>query len=346
VTDGDLPFLDTIRRWPDADAPRLTYADWLEENGDPLGEFIRVQCELAKLVHQFQENVSRIKMPQRITWGATLIGPQELRAAESRLLSATHEETCQRCKGNGEIDFGPPTIYGICPLCKGEKIVHQSNAVRWAGKLGGREAVLLNERGDGPWHIGYRIDRRQGSEEELARASFVRGFLDTISLSTLALMGQRCEACEEERRHARRYAREGNDVAAVNRLIGTAMCDRCHGSGYVGGLRDELARKPELAGLTRVELSDKRPVSGERKKSYARWVKRQEGHAEQTWDLPPELFDLLPTGEGSECVSIRDGGESWPSNFSVRDYSTSSAAQDALARAVCEWVMNREAVTV
>jgi uncharacterized protein (TIGR02996 family) len=35
---------------PDDDAPRLIYADWLTENGEAdRGEFIRVQCELARL---------------------------------------------------------------------------------------------------------------------------------------------------------------------------------------------------------------------------------------------------------------------------------------------------------
>src|SRR5262245_22622152 len=34
---------------PDDDAPRLIYADWLEERGDPRCEFIRLQCALAKL---------------------------------------------------------------------------------------------------------------------------------------------------------------------------------------------------------------------------------------------------------------------------------------------------------
>ncbi len=35
---------------PENDAPRLIYADWLEENGDPArAEFIRVQCEMARL---------------------------------------------------------------------------------------------------------------------------------------------------------------------------------------------------------------------------------------------------------------------------------------------------------
>ena len=40
-------FLSTIAEYPDDDGPRLVYADWLEERGDPLGEFIRVQCERA-----------------------------------------------------------------------------------------------------------------------------------------------------------------------------------------------------------------------------------------------------------------------------------------------------------
>ncbi len=42
-------FLQAIREAPDDDAPRLLYADWLEERGDPRGEFIRVQCARACL---------------------------------------------------------------------------------------------------------------------------------------------------------------------------------------------------------------------------------------------------------------------------------------------------------
>ena len=43
-------FLRAIIEHPEDDTPRLIYADWLEENGDPdRAEFIRVQCELARL---------------------------------------------------------------------------------------------------------------------------------------------------------------------------------------------------------------------------------------------------------------------------------------------------------
>jgi uncharacterized protein (TIGR02996 family) len=48
VSDGDA-FLQEILAHPDDDGPRLIYADWLEERGDPRADFIRVQCELARL---------------------------------------------------------------------------------------------------------------------------------------------------------------------------------------------------------------------------------------------------------------------------------------------------------
>jgi uncharacterized protein (TIGR02996 family) len=45
----ETAFLKDICANPDDDAPRLVFADWLEENGQPeRAEFIRVQCELAR----------------------------------------------------------------------------------------------------------------------------------------------------------------------------------------------------------------------------------------------------------------------------------------------------------
>jgi uncharacterized protein (TIGR02996 family) len=42
-------FLTAIREDSDGDTPRLIYADWLEERGDPRAEFLRVECLLASL---------------------------------------------------------------------------------------------------------------------------------------------------------------------------------------------------------------------------------------------------------------------------------------------------------
>lgn len=45
----DRQLLRAILEKPEDDAPRLIYADWLEEDGQPeRAEFIRVQCELAR----------------------------------------------------------------------------------------------------------------------------------------------------------------------------------------------------------------------------------------------------------------------------------------------------------
>jgi uncharacterized protein (TIGR02996 family) len=46
-------FLQAIRESPTDDAPRLIYADWLEEHGQAdRAEFIRVQCRLPGLTHE------------------------------------------------------------------------------------------------------------------------------------------------------------------------------------------------------------------------------------------------------------------------------------------------------
>lgn len=42
------PFWSDILLRPQDDAPRLRYAAWLDEQCDPLGEFIRVQCRLSR----------------------------------------------------------------------------------------------------------------------------------------------------------------------------------------------------------------------------------------------------------------------------------------------------------
>lgn len=51
VTTEDLGLLQAIHEDPVEDTPRLIYADWHEENGDPLrAELIRLQCDQANLI--------------------------------------------------------------------------------------------------------------------------------------------------------------------------------------------------------------------------------------------------------------------------------------------------------
>ena len=51
----DEAFLADIVEHPDDDAPRLVYADWLEDHGDPeRAEFIRTQCELEPIRDRYE----------------------------------------------------------------------------------------------------------------------------------------------------------------------------------------------------------------------------------------------------------------------------------------------------
>jgi uncharacterized protein (TIGR02996 family) len=47
MSDEERRLLDAIIEAPDDDAPRLVYADWLQSHGDPRGELIQLQCQLA-----------------------------------------------------------------------------------------------------------------------------------------------------------------------------------------------------------------------------------------------------------------------------------------------------------
>src|SRR5262245_37162751 len=59
-------FLQAILKAPDDDAPRLIYADWLEERGDPRGEFIRIQCELARMSEGGQYRAALVEREKKL----------------------------------------------------------------------------------------------------------------------------------------------------------------------------------------------------------------------------------------------------------------------------------------
>jgi uncharacterized protein (TIGR02996 family) len=69
-------FLAAIADRPDDDLPRLVYADWLDENGDPdRAEFIRCQIELAKLSEhdprraELEDREEELLIPHKGEWG-------------------------------------------------------------------------------------------------------------------------------------------------------------------------------------------------------------------------------------------------------------------------------------
>ena len=68
MSPAHAPFLRAIWDAPHDDAPRLVYADFLEETGEPVhvarAEFIRLQCELARF-GEFDDSPRRAKLAER-----------------------------------------------------------------------------------------------------------------------------------------------------------------------------------------------------------------------------------------------------------------------------------------
>jgi uncharacterized protein (TIGR02996 family) len=80
MSDEDA-LLQGIIENPDADGPRLVYADWLEEQGqEERAEFIRVQCTLARMLpddprrDESQAREKALLTAYREVWGAPLRG--------------------------------------------------------------------------------------------------------------------------------------------------------------------------------------------------------------------------------------------------------------------------------
>jgi uncharacterized protein (TIGR02996 family) len=74
-------FYQDILEHPDDRAPRLIYADWLEERGDPRGEFIRLHCAATDLApgdparEPLAKRLRELLSLHEVTWTDELVGP-------------------------------------------------------------------------------------------------------------------------------------------------------------------------------------------------------------------------------------------------------------------------------
>lgn len=87
MSEGDSLF-EAIRANPEDDAPRLVYADWLDEHGRPeRAEFIRVQCAMARIPPRtarwlpLHDRAQRLEREWRVKW----TGPIQDRVVEATL---------------------------------------------------------------------------------------------------------------------------------------------------------------------------------------------------------------------------------------------------------------------
>lgn len=83
---------EAILENPDDIAPRLIYADWCDEQGDPRGEFIRIQCELAAYegppikVRHLKQREAELLEEHRRAWN----GEVHRRLAQTPLCNNVH----------------------------------------------------------------------------------------------------------------------------------------------------------------------------------------------------------------------------------------------------------------
>src|SRR5437868_13708602 len=79
--DHGAAFYQDILEHPDDRAPRLIYADWLEEQGDPRGEFIRLHCAATDLApgdparEPLARRLHELMAEHEADWAAVLVGP-------------------------------------------------------------------------------------------------------------------------------------------------------------------------------------------------------------------------------------------------------------------------------
>jgi uncharacterized protein (TIGR02996 family) len=129
-----LAFLRAIRAQPDDDTARLAFADWLDERGDPLGEFIRVQMELeperyridnprAAELHRREDELLRAHGDDWITTNDLLTNPNDFGPVFRRGLPDSAYLSLDTFLKNGEAIFAAyPTLrevalYGVANRC-------------------------------------------------------------------------------------------------------------------------------------------------------------------------------------------------------------------------------------
>jgi uncharacterized protein (TIGR02996 family) len=83
-------WIDQIRAAPDDDGPRLVFADWLMQRGDPRGEFIAAQCTIERLEREGPDDAAEEVRRLRRRAGAIFKQHQAMWLAPLRAVLGAH----------------------------------------------------------------------------------------------------------------------------------------------------------------------------------------------------------------------------------------------------------------
>lgn len=127
------PFLRAIFANPDDDLPRLVFADWLDEHGDHAwAELIRIQCELARLIPEFDPGADELQLREweLITQVREVGGASGIRQAR-RGFAASDRITIGACRLSNPIELREfasshyPEWYGASSLTVTSRVESQ-----------------------------------------------------------------------------------------------------------------------------------------------------------------------------------------------------------------------------
>ena len=241
-------FLAAIREAPQDDALRLIFADWLDGNGDEArGEFIRVQCELARLDEKLTGVQFGCDGKHSHSGQAGQIIHGILHENDPRVSHHHHDDRCQDPRKS---------------LRSRERDLWLEFWTAWLDK----DSVLFP--GQGGVFVDCRFKNKYGEFK------FARGFLSHVTLPMKSWIGRECERC----RGSGNVPPPTNSDQWLRQLVD---CVYCSGIGRVGALGPAIVRSP-VSAVEVVTFSDKRPLY-----FGGKWWWRLAGHGvDDSHDLP------------------------------------------------------------
>jgi uncharacterized protein (TIGR02996 family) len=258
-------FLEAILERPDDDAPRLIFADWLEDNGDPdRAEFIRVRIEVARrppapwnrAVKLIEDNWDRWVKPLTLLaddtalrhqpWLASRlrVSPSDLANKFPRGFIPTFTLRANTFLARAEPIFvltaltrlrldHPGDLGGELAACSGLRYIRELDFIDWShSPLGAADmAALANSPYLGRLHT-LRLPRNNlgdGGARALVRAGWIAG-LASLDLTDNGLSLEGLRALTGCRRLGRLRAlsldRNGFDDEAVGLLLDAPWLDQ------------------------------------------------------------------------------------------------------------------------
>lgn len=306
MTPAEAALLAAVLAAPGDDAPRLVYADWLEEHA------VYGPCERCR--------------------GGTKVNPKDgfhYDRTQNRF-DFDPKAKCSACSGAGSVSDGRKEraefIRVQCELATQGVPGRQPQASpendRRQDLLQAREQELLEDHGN-RWarelaNLVNFMAPITGNElhwmgQVILSWEWSRGFIDTVRLPLGAFLGGECGWCNGQ----------GHNVRVGWDTTRYEQCNRCSGTGQTPGLAADLfAAWP----ITSVEASDREPLED----SYGHWFwfKDSPGPSGRD-DLPPEVFTALG-GYLEHRLENDDGLES--KSYPTRDLARSAASAALVAR--------------